>query len=241
MPSLGLNEAQKQDFFEKYLAGRQEITTDTVSDGIVDSWAVPLSDPDATYFEGLMQGFGYIMQEVFGFSDGISTSNDNNNQTQPVRRSYSETTGKESHKVNDLKTLSTREDPSQWESERRPWDRAIISQPRNYQVPYWDPQTEYIYVRGKAVAPGQGSRVYIIDSGLDLTHPEFVPSRARVRGSTDPNDYNVQWLFADHDPREVFYDQNNPWRRVTYTTSWLDPNDPNGPRFRMDFCKPILM
>ena len=223
MPSLSISAVQKQDFFAVNLAGRQDITTDILSDGTVDSWAVSLSGTEATSLRGLMQGFGHFIQEVIGVDDGDSIGN-NNTQAQPVRRSHSETE-KVSHKSFDLKTLGTRQAPGPWIPEQRPWDKAIVSQPQRYPVPFWDRDNPYTYVR-QNVAPGRWSRVYILDSGIDLKHPEFA-SRARIR-STDPNDYNVQWIFADHDPREIVYDSE--WNAENYLTSWLDPNNPNGPR-----------
>ena len=225
MPSLSLSAVQKQYFFVANLAGRQDVTTDTLSDGTVDSWAVSLSDSEATSFKGLMQGIGHFLPEVIGVDDGDSIGN-NNSQAQTVRRSHLETE-KVSHKTLNLKSLGTRQAPGPWELEQRPWDKAIVSQPQGYPVPFWNRDYTYTYVRENAVQPGARSRVYILDSGIDLTHPEFA-SRARFRGSTDPIDYNVQWLFADHDPREAVYDRN--WNSVSYTTSWLDPNDPYGPR-----------
>ena len=227
MPSLSLSAAQKQDFFEAHLIGRQNITTDTLSDGTIDSWAVPLSDPDADSFKPLMQGFGYIMPQVIGFDDGDSIGNNSNSttQAQPIRRSHLETE-KESYGTLDLKTLGTRQAPGRWESEQRVWDMAIVSQPQGYPVPYWNPHLTYRYVRKTAVEPGEGSRVYVIDSGIDLRHPEFA-SRARVDGSTDPDDYDVEWIFADHDPREALWDMYG--YQSSYTTSWLDPDDPDGP------------
>ena len=226
MPSLSLSAVQKQYFFAANLDGTQDITIDTLSDGTVDSWAVSLSHTEATSFKGLMQGFGHFIPEVIGVDDEDDIGNNNNTQTQPVRRSLLETE-KVSHKTHKLKNLGTRQAPGPWDSEPRPWDKAIVSQPQGYPVPFWNRLYTYTYVRENAVAPGESSRVYILDTGLDLTHPEFA-SRARVRGSTDPNNYNVQWIFADHDPREAVYDRD--WNSVSYKTSWLDPNDPYGPR-----------
>lgn len=216
MPSLSVNAAQKQAFYEAHLAGRQEITTATLSDGTIDSWAVPLSDSDAAAFEGPMQGLGHIVPEVIRVDNGYSINN-NNTQAQPVKRSLSETE-KESHETFGLKILSNREAFSPWQSVQSPWYQAIVSQPQGYGVPLWESRRLYTYVFENATKPGLGSRAYIFDSGLVLTHPEFA-SRARVPSSTNPNDYDVQWIFADRDPRES-----------RFTTTWLDPNDPNGPR-----------
>lgn len=224
MPSLSLSAVQKQDFFAANLAGRPDITTDTLSDGTVDSWAVSLSDTEATSLKGLMQGFGHFIPEVIGVDDGDSIGG-NNTQAQPVRRSDLETE-EVSHRILNLKTLGTRERPDPWVSEQRQWDKAIVSQPPGYPVPFWNRENLYTYVR-QSVAPGGRSRVYVVDSGIDLTHPEFA-SRARIRGSTNPNDYNVQWIFADHDPREAVYAQGMV--QVSYITSWLDPNNLHGPR-----------
>lgn len=225
MPSLSISVTQKQNFFAANLAGREDITSDTLSDGTVDSWAVSLNDTDATSIKGLMQGFGYFIPEVFGVDDGDGIGN-NNSQAEPARRSLS-TKVKATTEIFIPPTLDSRDVSSPWESEQRTWDTAIVSQPKGHQVSFWNYDYSYTYVRENAVQPGKGVRVYIFDSGLDLTHPEFA-SRARVRGSTNPEDYNVQWIFADHDPMEALYDRRG--RRLSYQTTWQDPNDPNGPR-----------
>lgn len=237
IPSLDVSEAQKGEFYAANLAGRQGITTNNLSDGTVDSWAVPLSDKNDTSISLLMQRFGYFLPETISIDDGDNVGSNSiqsdSTQAEPIKRSHLET-GRVSHGMRSPPKLDSRQTPSVWVARQKLWDLAIISQPRGHQVLAWELGRLYTYVRRNAlpssqnaVQPGQGVRIWILDSGIDLTHPEFA-SRARVRGSTNPNDYNIQWLFADHDPREYFFDGNG--NRVMLTTSWQKPFNTNGPR-----------
>lgn len=174
-----------------------------------------------------MSNFGHFIPESIQVDDG-DTQNANVTQSQTTRRSEPRRKQR-SHRSH---VLSNRSPAirSQYESELRAWDFAIISQPREVPVPLWDiHRDDYTYVRDNTVNEGQGVRVYVVDEGIDLTHPEF-SSRAPADDAlrADPEKYGVSWIFADHDPNELITDSNGV--TGSYATTWLDPNDPNPPR-----------
>ena len=224
IPSLTVSEAAKQSFFAAHLANLPKITTSILSDGTVDLWVVPLNASQSNSVQTLMSGFGHFIPESIRIDDG-DTQNENIDQSQTRKRTEPQVPYR-SHLLS-KRAPATR---SQYESEPKAWDFAIISQPREISVPIWDiHKDDYTYVRDNTVDAGKGVRVYVVEEGIDMTHPEF-SSRAPGADAfkADPWNYEMSWIFADNDPYELITDSNGV--TGSYATSWLDPNDPNPPR-----------
>ncbi len=88
----------------------------------------------------------------------------------------------------------------------------------------------YPYYYADTVEPGGGVRVYSLDTGLNMQHPEF---NGRLKpgiayGQTE-GDWDIDWLFPRVDSSEWFYDQDPrsglPVQRY-YTFSYIDPGSP---------------
>ena len=114
------------------------------------------------------------------------------------------------------------------------WSMAIISLVPGLPLPQYRHSTDrdyvYPYYYTNVVPPGQGVRVYLLDTGLNMQHPEFNGRlRPGVRQGQTEADWDIDWLFPQVDPNEWYYgtdSQGLPERRY-YTYSYRDPNAPN--------------
>ena len=114
------------------------------------------------------------------------------------------------------------------------WSTAIISLVPGLPLPQYrhssDTDYEYPYYYTNVVRPGQGVRVYLLDTGLNMQHPEFNgrlrPGIPRGRTQTD---WNIDWLFPQVDRNEWYYGTSSQGlpQREYYTYSYVDPNAPN--------------
>lgn len=86
----------------------------------------------------------------------------------------------------------------------------------------------YPYYYADTVEPGNNVRVYLLDTGINMRHPEF---NGRLKpgityGQTE-DDWDIDWLFPRVDSREWFYDRDPrsglPVPR-SYTFSYIDPD-----------------
>ncbi len=114
------------------------------------------------------------------------------------------------------------------------WSMAIISLVPGLPLPQYrhSSDTDYVYpyYYANVVPPGQGVRVYLLDTGLNMQHPEF-NGRLRpgiTQGQTQ-TDWNIDWLFPQVDPNEFYYGTDSRGLRTQtfYTYSYVDPNAPN--------------
>ncbi len=114
------------------------------------------------------------------------------------------------------------------------WSQAIISLVPGLPLPQYrhssDTDYGYPYYYANVVPPGQGVRVYLLDTGLNMQHPEF-NSRLRpgIRQGQTETDWDIDWLFPQVDPNEFYYEtgpQGFPVQRY-HTYSYVDPNAPN--------------
>ena len=89
----------------------------------------------------------------------------------------------------------------------------------------------YPYYYADAVEPGDGVRVYLLDTGLNMRHPEFNGrlKRGIARGQTE-EDWDIDWLFPRVDANEWFYGSDPrtgmPVRQY-YTFNYIDPDSSN--------------
>ena len=114
------------------------------------------------------------------------------------------------------------------------WSMAIISLVPGLPLPQYrhSSDTDYVYpyYYANVVPPGQGVRVYLLDTGLNMQHPEF-NGRLRpgiTQGQTQ-TDWNIDWLFPQVDPNEWYYgtDSRGLPEQRWYTYSYIDPNEDN--------------
>ena len=114
------------------------------------------------------------------------------------------------------------------------WSMAIISLVPGLALPQYrytsDTDYVYPYYYTNVVQPGQGVRVYLLDTGLNMQHPEFNGRlKPGVRQGQTQTDWNIDWLFPQADPREFYWvtsPQGLPQQEY-YTYSYVDPNAPN--------------
>lgn len=86
--------------------------------------------------------------------------------------------------------------------ERFTWWSTALPQYRHRS----DTDYVYPYFFTNVVPPGQGVRVHLLDTDLNMQHPEF-NSRLRsgvTRGQTQ-TDWDIDWLFPQVDPNEWCY------------------------------------
>ena len=114
------------------------------------------------------------------------------------------------------------------------WNTAIISLVPGLPLPQYRHSTDtdflYPYYYTNVVPPGQGVRVYLLDTGLNMQHPEFNGRlRPGVRQGQTQTDWDIDWLFPQVDPNERYYETNSQGlpQQMYYTYSYVDPNAPN--------------
>ena len=114
------------------------------------------------------------------------------------------------------------------------WNTAIISLVPGLPLPQYRHSTDtdflYPYYYTNVVPPGQGVRVYLLDTGLNMQHPEFNGRlRPGVRQGQTQTDWDIDWLFPQVDPNERYYGTNSQGlpQQMYYTYSYVDPNAPN--------------
>ena len=114
------------------------------------------------------------------------------------------------------------------------WNTAIISLVPGLSLPQYrhssDTDFLYPYYYSNVLPPGQGVRVYLLDTGLNMQHPEFNGRlRSGVRQGQTQTDWDIDWLFPQVDPNEWYYgtDSRGLPQQMYYTYSYVDPNAPN--------------
>lgn len=114
------------------------------------------------------------------------------------------------------------------------WSTAIISLVPGLPLPQYrhSSDTDYVYpyYYNNAVQPGQGVRVYLLDTGLNMQHPEFnARLRPGIRQGQTQTDWNIDWLFPQVDFNEWYYGTSSQGlpQQEWYTYSYIDPNAPN--------------
>lgn len=88
----------------------------------------------------------------------------------------------------------------------------------------------YPYYFIDTIEPGQNVRVYLLDTGLNMQHPEFSvrPKPGITRGQTQ-DDWDIDWLFPRVDNKEKFF-VTIPGGMIIqqpYGYSYIDPDSPN--------------
>ena len=117
-----------------------------------------------------------------------------------------------------------------WLGRKAGWYDAIISDypglvpnPKGYSgAPYRLGGEPYRYIWDNTVKPGAGVRVYVIDAGLNMLHPEFA-SRARRGNLGGPADFGFSWIFGEVDRSEKVWNLGSrTWENIE--TNWQDPD-----------------
>ena len=119
-----------------------------------------------------------------------------------------------------------------WARKLTTWSLAMISLVPGLPFPYYEQFDEdiYPYYFVNPTQPVATVRVYDIDTGLNMQHPEF---NGRLRpGNTEgqtQDDWDIDWLFPTVDIEEFFLvrDRRGRWIQQKYEYSYIDPNSPN--------------
>ena len=94
------------------------------------------------------------------------------------------------------------------------WSTAMISLVPGLPLPQYrhssDTDNVYPYYFTNVVPPGQGVRVYLLDTGLNMQHPEFDGRlRSGVTQGQTQTDWDIDWLFPQVDPNEWYHGTNS--------------------------------
>ena len=121
-----------------------------------------------------------------------------------------------------------------WIQKSATWTLAMISLVPSLPLPAYvtgdDGGTDYPYYYVDTVEPGTNVRVYLLDTGLNMLHPEF---KGRLKsgitqGQTE-DDWDIDWLFPEVDDEETFRERDRLGRNIRqpYTYNYINPNSPN--------------
>ena len=114
------------------------------------------------------------------------------------------------------------------------WTLAMISLVPDLPLPSYrldESGSIYPYYYPHSVEPGQNVRVYLLDSGLNMQHPEFNGRlKSGITHGQSETDWDVDWLFPEVDTNEKFYaaDPNTGLPTMQSNTfSYINPDTPN--------------
>ena len=118
-----------------------------------------------------------------------------------------------------------------WAERVTTWTLAMISLVPSLSLPNYQQNENniYPYYFVNTEDPGAGVRVYDLDTGLNMEHPEF-DGRLKpgiTRGRTR-NDWDIDWLFPRVDTEEYIWVSDGQGRmfKQPYEFSYIDPQTP---------------
>ena len=116
-----------------------------------------------------------------------------------------------------------------WAEKITTWSLAMISLVPGLQLPNYGPDEIYPYYFADAIEPGENMRVYLLDTGMNMRHPEFNGRlKPGVTNGRTQSDWDIDWLFPTVDTNEWFYDfVDSRIVRTNYEYSYIDPDSPN--------------
>ena len=238
MPLMNTTQSATDFLFAGFVQ-RENVTQAKGSDGSLKFFALELNDTEATTIDA---NPNFIVIEESGLEIGMPDTGD----TDPDLLGTGYFDSKPNVRSRDL---PGDEKPSKsgglfrriswysWAVKAVSWSLAMISLAPGIPLPAYRNGangnvggTGYPYYYLDEIEPGTNVRVYLLDTGLNMRHPEFdgrlKPGITRGRHQ---DDWDIDWLFPEVDEMEIFSTQgprgSTRWQRYSY--SYIDPNSPN--------------
>ena len=242
MPLMNTTQSATDSLFASF-AQRANVTQIKRSDGSLDFFALELSDVEASMIDA---NPNFIVIEESGLDIGMPDTGQQDPdllstgyQMSPQDLDPKVGSRDLHHKDRGSKGggLFRRIPLASWIERSASWTLAIISLVPGLALPAYkygddgdDGGTDYPYYYVDAVEPGTNVRVYLLDTGLNMLHPEF-NGRLKpgiTQGQTE-DDWDIDWLFPEVDDRETFPVRDFLGRNIRqpYTYNFIDPNSPN--------------
>ena len=237
MPLLTTSGSEFEAIYTPF-ADQKNVTRFSNTDGSLDFFALELNDTYAAMLDTnndiiiIPESSIDIEEEDSGVTDpdlgGASTTAEAGPGQNVGARDFIDDQGSQNPRL--LKRIPL----AGWVEKFTWWSTAIISLVPGLPLPQYrhssDTDDVYPYYFTNAVPPGQGVRVYLLDTGLNMQHPEFNGRlRSGVTQGQTQTDWDIDWLFPQVDPNEWYYETDSRGlpQQMYYTYSYLDPNAPN--------------
>ena len=233
MPLIDTPQSAIDSLFALY-AQRKNVTPAKRSDGSLKFFASDLNDTEASAIDA--KSDFTIIQES---SLEIELTDDE--ETDPGANGSSSATTK----VKPRSEMGSRDLPSNmgsksgslvkriplqgWAEKITTWALAMISLVPGLQLPNYDLDEIYPYYFADAIEPGENVRVYLLDTGMNMRHPEFNGRlKPGIRSGRTQSDWDIDWLFPTVDTNEYFLDYvNSRMVQKRYEYNYIDPDSPN--------------
>ncbi len=242
MPLMNTTQSATDSLFAPF-AQRANVTQARRSDGSLDFFALELSDIEASTIDA---NPNFIVIEESGLDLGMPDTGQEDPdllstgyQMSPQDLDPKIGSRDIHHKDRGSKGggIFRRIPLASWIERSASWTLALISLVPGLPLPAYkygddgdDGGTDYPYYYVDTVEPGTNVRVYLLDTGLNMLHPEF-NGRLKpgiTQGQTE-DDWDIDWLFPEVDDKETFLARDFLARNVQqpYTYNYIDPNSPN--------------
>ena len=229
MPLIDTPQSAFDSLFAPY-AQRKDVTQAKNKDGSLGFFALELNDTEAST---LTTKTDIVVVQESGTDIEMPDSEETDPGLEGAVNSNPDVIPRDLRKENgdwDAGRLWKRIPLQGWAEKVTAWSLAIISLVPGLPLPAYRYEEIYPYYSIDTIAPGQGVRVYLLDTGLNMLPPEF-NGRLKpgiTRGRTQ-DDWDIDWLFPTVDPNEWFYGRNSYGQLVRqfYQYNYVDPDSPN--------------
>lgn len=234
-PLIGTPQSATDSLFAPY-AQRENVTPLSRSDGSLEFFAVDLNDTEASTID-TYSDFIIIPASELGIEMPDSGQTDPNlNGASYATEPLDPNPNVGSRDLHDQDhgskkgALFKRIGLQSWAERITAWSLAMISLVPCLPLPNYGLSEIYPFYFVSDIEPGQNVRVYLLDTGLNMQHPEF-NSRLQpgiTRGQTQ-DDWDIDWLFPRVDDNEWFFGSlpGEGIIRQRYEYSYIDPDSPN--------------